>query len=327
MLRWSETLHGGHSHGGHSHGGHSHGAHPHGGGPATGSAAARHQKRLAWALALTAGYMVAEVAGALITGSLALLADAAHMLTDAGGLALALIAIRFSRREPTALKSYGFMRGEILAALLNAVVLLLLTAYILWEAYQRFLNPPEILGWPMLAVACVGLVVNLASMKLLSAGAEESLNVKAAYFEVFSDMLGSLGVILAAAIIMLTGWTLADPIVGAAIGLFIVPRTWRLMNQAVHILLEGVPAHVDLDDLRQALVAIDGVKEVSDLHVWTITSGVDAMSCHLVVTDMNDARRVLRTTRSMLKERHNIDHITVQIEDEDLHAEKTPTPF
>ncbi|GCC48893.1 hypothetical protein chiPu_0033041, partial [Chiloscyllium punctatum] len=163
------------------------------------------------------------------------------MATDAGGLGLALFAIHFAQKAATPQKTYGYLRTEILAALVNAVVLLLLTVYILYEAYQRFRSPPEILGGPMLAVAAVGLVVNLLSMKLLSVGSSESLNVQGAYFEVLSDMLGSLGVIAAALIIMYTGWTLADPIIGAGIGLFIVPRTWKLLSQAVHILMEGVP--------------------------------------------------------------------------------------
>lgn len=306
------------------HGGHSHSGL---GRPTSETAAGRHQKRLLYALVLTLTYMIAEVIGAVVTGSLALLADAAHMFTDAGGLALALVAISFSKREPTAQKSYGFMRGEILAALVNAVVLLLLTVYILWEAYKRFVDPPQVLGWPMLLVASIGLIVNLVSMKLLSAGADESLNVKGAYFEVLSDMLGSLGVIVAALIVMWTGWTLVDPIIGAAIGLFIVPRTWKLLSQAVHILLEGVPSEVNLEELKAALIAIPGVKDVSDLHVWTITSGVDAMSGHLVVNDLNDSRKILRAARQLMKERHNIDHITVQIEDEELRAEKGTMRF
>ena len=230
--------------------------------------------------------MAAEVIGGLLTNSLALLADAAHMLTDAGGLALALVAIRFSERPATPQKTYGYARFEILSALLNAVVLLLLTIYILYEAYGRFLEPLEILSGPMLAVAVVGLLVNFASMRLLAAGSSESLNVKGAYFEVLADMLGSLGVILAALIVMATGWAYADPLIGAGIGLFIVPRTWRLLSQAVHILLEGTPPEVDMSLLEQELLAIPGVRATHDLHVWTITSGLDAMSAHLVVADM-----------------------------------------
>ncbi|NGX97571.1 MAG: cation transporter, partial [Candidatus Afipia apatlaquensis] len=206
----------------------------HGGG-STGTAAAKHANRLRWALALTGTYMIAEVVGALVTGSLALLADAAHMLTDVGGLALALLAIRFAAREATPQLTYGYLRTEVLSALTNAVVLLLLTVYILYEAYQRFLAPPEILSGPMLIVAAIGLVVNLISMRLLAGGSAESLNVKGAYLEVLGDMLGSVGVIVAALIIMWTGWRLADPIMGAGIGLFIVPRTWTLLKQVTHI--------------------------------------------------------------------------------------------
>jgi cobalt-zinc-cadmium efflux system protein len=286
------------------------------------SAAGQHRGRLIWALVLTLAYMTAEVVGGLVTGSLALLADAAHMLTDAGGLVLALIAIRFAAREPTPQKTYGYLRAEILAALANAVVLLVLTVFILYEAYKRFFAPPEILSGPMLAVAAVGLAVNLISMKLLSAGSSESLNVRGAYFEVFADMLGSVGVIVAALVVMATGWSIVDPIVGAAIGLFIVPRTWRLLMQAVHILLEGVPSDIDLTRLEGALKAIGGVRAVHDLHVWTITSGMDSMSGHLVVDDMAQAAQILRAARAVLKDEFHLDHVTIQIEDEALRAEE-----
>lgn len=293
---------------------------------AVGSAAGRHRSRLAWALALTLTYMTAEVVGGVVTGSLALLADAAHMLTDAGGLALALFAIRFAQRPATPQKTYGYLRTEILAALLNAVVLLLLTVYILYEAYNRFISPPEVLGGPMLAVASIGLVVNLISMRLLARGSSESLNVQGAYFEVLSDMLGSLGVIVAALLVMWTGWTLADALIGAGIGLFIVPRTWRLLSKAVHILLEGVPAEVDLNLLERALSEIPGVTAVHELHVWTITSGLDSMSGHLVVGDMGDAPRILREARQLMRGRFGLVHVTVQVEDEALRAEETSLP-
>lgn len=266
--------------------------------------------------------MVAEVIGSVITGSLALLADAAHMLTDAGGLALALLAIRFAARPATPQKTYGYLRAEILSAQANAVVLLLVTLYILYEAYQRFVSPPEILGGPMLAVAVVGLFVNFASMWLLAGGASESLNVRGAYFEVLSDMLGSLGVIAAALIVMLTGWRLADPIIAAGIGLFIVPRTWNLLKQVTNILLEGTPPEVDVALLERKLLAIPGVQAVHELHVWTITSGLDSMSGHIVVADMAEARRVLRAARAILAEEFNIDHVTIQMEDEALRAEE-----
>ena len=249
------------------------------------TAGGRHKGLLAMALGLTTSFMLVEVVGGLWTGSLALLADAAHMLTDAGGLALALIAINFAERPATPQKTFGYARFEVLAALTNAVVLLVVAIYILIEAYDRFTNPPEILGTPMLVVAVLGLIVNLISMRLLMAGAEESLNMKGAYLEVMGDMLGSLGVIAAAGVVMWTGWSQADAIIGAGIGLFIVPRTWSLLKSAVHILMEGTPAEVDLKLLESKLLEIEGVEAAHDLHVWTITSGLDAMSGHLVITD------------------------------------------
>lgn len=294
--------------------------------PAAGSAGARHRRSLAVALGLTTTFLLVEVVGALISGSLALLADAAHMLTDAGGLALALFAIWFAARPPSSTKTYGYLRAEVLAALANAVVLLLLTVYILYEAYERFFIPPEVLSLPMLIVAAVGLVVNLISMRLLAAGAGESLNLKGAYFEVLADMLGSVAVIISAVIIMFTGWTLADPIAGAAIGLFIVPRTWNLLRGAVNILLEAVPVGFDLNRLEQTLLAIDGVTGVHDLHVWTITSGVDAMSGHLVVRDSTDEQTVLSSAREHLRERFSIDHITIQIETAATHQGEPDQP-
>jgi cobalt-zinc-cadmium efflux system protein len=285
-----------------------------------GTAAGRHVKRLGAALALTTGYMAVEVIGGLWTGSLALISDAAHMLTDAGGMALALLAIRFAQRPATPRKTYGYARTEILSALANATVLLLVTVYILYEAAQRLVNPPEVQSGPMLAVAVVGLGVNLLSMKLLAAGSSESLNLKGAYFEVLSDMLGSAGVIIAALIIMATGWRLADPIVGAGIGLFILPRTWALLKQAVHILMEGTPPHVDVGLLERQLLALPGVEAVHDLHVWTVTSGLDAMSCHLVVADLAAAKATLEQARHVMRAEFGLTHTTIQIEDHALRA-------
>jgi cobalt-zinc-cadmium efflux system protein len=272
---------------------------------------------------MTATYMIAEVIGGLVTGSLALLADAAHMLTDVGGLALALLAIRFAAREATPQRTFGYLRMEVLSALANAVVLLLLTVYILYEAYQRFLSPPEVLSGPMLIVAAIGLAVNLVSMWLLSSGSSESLNVKGAYFEVLSDMLGSIGVIVAALLMMWKGWVLADPIIGAGIGLFIVPRTWSLLSQVTHILMEGTPPNVDTAAIEKKLLAIPGTVAVHDLHVWTVTSGFDAMSCHLVVTDMSAGREALREARNLMKAEYGIEHTTIQIEDEAMRGEET----
>ena len=302
--------------------GHSHG-HAEGG---PGTAAGQHKERLKGALALTAGFMVVEAVGGLLTGSLALVADAAHMLTDAGGLALALIAIRFAERPATPRKTFGYVRLEILSALLNAVVLLLITIFILYEAVGRLIDPPPVMAGPMLAVALVGLAVNLASMKLLAAGSSESLNVKGAYFEVMSDMLGSLGVIVAALVVMFTGWRLADPIIGAGIGLFIVPRTWGLLRQAVHILMEGTPPEIDVSLLDAAIREVPGVRAVHDLHVWTLTSGLDALSAHVVVDDMAEARRVLAAVNALLASRFGLAHTTIQVEDQALRDAEAHRP-
>jgi len=265
-------------------------------------------------LGLTVGFLLVEVAGALWTGSLALLADAGHMLTDAGGLSLALFAAWLAARPPTPEKTYGYYRVEILAALVNAVVLLAMSAFILYEAYRRFLSPPPVLGGPMLAVAVVGLGVNLAGMWLLHRGAGESLNLKGAYLEVLSDALGSIGVIVAALIVLTAGWYLADPLIGAGIGLFILPRTWGLLRRAVNILLEGTPPHIDVTDVETAMTRVPGVRRVHDLHVWTLTSGKEAMSAHVVVDEIAAGDLIIRALHEMLHERFGIEHTTIQIE-------------
>jgi cobalt-zinc-cadmium efflux system protein len=284
------------------------------------TAAARSRGALIAALALTGGYMLVELAGAFLTGSLALFADAAHMLTDAGGLGLALFAIWIAARPPTPAKTYGYYRAEILAALVNSLVLLGVAALIVVEAWERLLHPRAVLGWPMLAIGALGLVVNLVGAWLLHRDAEHSLNVRAAYLEVLSDALSSLGVLLAAAMVVVTGWTAADPLVSAAIAVFIIPRTWRLLRQAVNVLLEGVPAHLDLAAIEEAITQVAGVVRVHDLHVWTLTSGRDAMSAHVVVRDVRESERLLEALHAVLHARFGIDHTTIQLETE-------PTPL
>lgn len=286
--------------------------------------AGRHTQALLWTLGLTGGFLLIEVAGGLLTGSLALLADAGHMLTDVGSLGLALFAIWIAARPPTPSKTYGYYRVEILAALVNAIVLLAISAFIQYEAYRRFLSPPPVLGGPMLAVAAAGLGVNLTGMWLLRRGAGESLNLRGAYLEVLSDALGSLGVIAAALIVLTTGWRLADPIIGAAIGVFILPRTWGLLRQAVNVLLEGTPPHVDLAQVERAMVAVPGVRHVHDLHVWTLTSGKYAMSGHVLVEDLADGNRIVSALHEVLHERFGIEHTTIQIESEPLVQIATP---
>ena len=278
------------------------------------SAAGKNKKRLAIVLALTTAYLVAEVIGGLLTHSLALLADAGHMLTDVAGLAFALLAIRFAERPATPERTYGYYRIEILAALVNAVVLIGISLYILYEAYERFRNPPEIQSGGMLAVALVGLVVNIAGIYLLKSASEESLNMKGAYFEVLSDMLTSIGVIAAGIIMLTTGWYYADPIISAGIGVFILPRTWMLLRDAVGVLLEGTPHDVNLAALRESIRTVEGVADVHDLHVWSLTSGMNAMSVHAVLADHSLHDEVLAAVQKKVTSEFKIAHATVQVE-------------
>lgn len=278
------------------------------------SAGYKNKKQLITVLSLTGSYLIAEVIGGIVTGSLALLADAAHMLTDVGGLALALFAINMTQRAATSKRTYGYYRAEILAALTNAVVLIGISLYILYEAYGRFKDPPEVSSTTMLLIASIGLAINIIGMFILRKGSKENLNMKGAYFEVLSDMLTSIGVIIAAIIMMTTGWWYADPIISAGIGLFILPRTWILLKEAVGVLLEGTPADVNVEELRTGITKIPGVKAVHDLHVWSLTSGYNAMSAHIVIEDgipYNDALQLINTT---VINNYKIKHTTIQIE-------------
>jgi cobalt-zinc-cadmium efflux system protein len=279
-----------------------------------GTIAGRNKGRLAVVLGLTAVYLVAEVVGGLLTGSLALLADAGHMMTDVAGLALALLAIWFGGRAATPERTYGYYRAEILAALANAVVLFGISFYILYEAYLRFLDPPKVASGGMLLVAAVGLAVNLAGMAILRSGAGESLNMKGAYFEVLSDMLTSIGVIAAGAIMWATGWYYADPLFSAGIGLFILPRTWKLLKDAVHVLLEGTPSDVNLAAVREAIGGAAGVAGVHDLHAWSLTSGSNALSAHVVLEDGAESGAVLAGVSRRIVEGFPIAHTTIQVE-------------
>jgi cobalt-zinc-cadmium efflux system protein len=292
------------------------------------TAAARSRGALVTTLGLTVAFMLVEFAAGLWTGSLALVADAGHMLTDAGALALALFASWVAARPPTPAKSYGYYRAEILAALVNAVVLLAVAGVVLYEAWRRILTPSAVLGVPMAAVAAAGLAVNVTGAWLLHRGARESLNVRAAYLEVVSDALSSLAVLVAAGVVIITGVTLADPLASAAIALLIVPRTWRLLRQAVNVLLEGTPAHLELTEIEAAMTQVAGVRRVHDLHVWTLTSGREAMSAHVVVADVRESERLLEALHALLHARFGIDHTTIQLETEPsplLHI-KGPNP-
>ncbi len=273
-----------------------------------------NRKRLAAVLALTVALLVVEAAAGFLTRSLALLADATHMLADVGALTLALVAMRFAERPATPQKTFGFYRVEILAACVNSAALTVLAGLILVEAWDRLRTPAPVKAVPMLIVAAAALAVNVGSMLLLRRGAEASLNVKGAYLEVFSDALMSLGVLAAGVTISLTGWYGADAVASAAIGLFILPRTWRLLKEAVEILLEGTPSQVSLVALRDALRAIPGVKDVHDLHVWALTSGVHAMSAHIVRADDAVHDDLLDRVRAAILLNFAIHHVTLQVE-------------
>lgn len=282
----------------------------------SGSAASEHKRPLLMAFALTGSYMVVEIVGGLVTGSLALLSDAAHMGTDVLGLGMALAAIQLTSRPANAQRTYGTYRLEVLAALANSVLLFGVAIYVLSEAYRRFREPSEVLGIPMLVVAVIGLLINLISFRLLTAGAKESLNVKGAFLEVLSDLLGSVGVIVAAIIVATTGWGYADPIIGAGIGLFILPRTYKLGAQAVRILIEAAPPGIDVQKVKDRLLALPGVAGVHDLHVWTLTSGMEAASGHVVVKEGADSQDVFNRVSGVLTEEYKVAHNTIQCEPE-----------
>lgn len=281
---------------------------------APGTAAGENKGRLKLVFGLTALYLVAEVVGGIVTGSLALLADAGHMLTDVAGLGFALLAIRFAEKPASPERTYGYYRAEILAALANAVVLIGISFYILFEAYRRFRDPPEVASGAMLIVGGIGLVVNIFGALILRRGAKASLNLKGAYFEVLSDLLTSIGVIVASIVMITTGWYYADPIISAGIGLFILPRTWALLKESTGVLLEGTPAEVDIAALRAAIAATPGAAGVHDLHVWSLTSGINAMSVHVVLKDGESYAAVLAEVHQKVVTDFPIAHATVQVE-------------
>jgi len=280
------------------------------------TAARRSRGRLLAALVLTGGVLVVEVAGAVWTRSLALAADAGHMLTDVGGLALALFATWAAARPPTPAKTFGYYRVEILAALVNAIALLGVAGWVLVEAYRRVLAPREVLAGPMIVIAVIGLAANAVAAWILHDHARHSLNVRAAYLEVLTDAVTSIGVLVAGAVIATTGWLVVDALVSAAIAIVIVPRTWRLLAQAVNVLLEGTPPHLALGEIEDAMVQVAGVRRVHDLHVWTLTSGRDAMSAHVVVGDPAESERLLDELHAVLHARFGIDHTTIQLDKE-----------
>ncbi|MCU1504856.1 MAG: cation transporter [Ilumatobacteraceae bacterium] len=290
---------------------HSHG-HVHGGGARAG---ARHAGKLRLSFILIVAFLVVQVVVGLATNSLALLSDAGHMATDALGMGMALAAISAANRETTAdHRTFGLYRLEILAALANAVLLFAVAGYVLIEAVRRFSDGPHIATTPVLVVGVLGLAVNVVSFVLLREGAKESLNLRGAYLEVVSDMLGSVGVIAAAIVMRITDWGWVDPVVGAAIGLFILPRAWRLGRDALRVLVQAAPEGIEIGELRDALLAQPGVAGVHDLHVWTLTSEMDVLTAHLVVAGGHTTQAVLDGARTLLQDRFGLAHATLQVE-------------
>ncbi|MEU1542203.1 MULTISPECIES: cation diffusion facilitator family transporter [Streptomycetaceae] len=300
--------------------GHAHGhGHPHGPGTApTGTAAAAYRGRLRMALGITLLILVAEVAGSALTGSLALLADAGHMATDAAGLAMALVAIHFANRPPSERRTFGLARAEILSAVANAVLLFGVGAFIFYEAVRRLITPAEVEGGLTVVFGAIGLVANSVSLLLLMRGQRESLNVRGAFLEVMADALGSLAVVVAALVILVTGWQRADAVASILIGLMIVPRTWKLLREAIDVLLEAAPKDVDMADVRAHILALPGVAGLHDLHVWTITSGMPVLSAHVVVSrDVLDAvghEKMLHDLQGCLGTHFDVEHCTFQLE-------------
>lgn len=298
---------------GHDDGGHA--GHNHGAGAST--------KRLAIALSLTTVFLVAELVGAFVFDSLALLSDAAHMFTDSAALAIALAAVKIGQRPPDDKRTFGYRRFEILAAAFNAILLFAVAGYVLFEGITRFFDPRPVESVGMLIVATIGLVVNLISMRVLAGGKDDSLNVKGAYLEVWADMLGSLGVIAAAVAIYLTGYNWIDPIVAIAIGLWVLPRTWSLLRDTTHILLQGVPRGFDLNSIRAAMGEVAGVTGVHDLHLWSVAGDDASLTAHVAVADGRDAEVTRRAVTEMLEARFDIHHATIQTETEPCGDEES----
>jgi cobalt-zinc-cadmium efflux system protein len=293
---------------------HDHAHHAHG--PPRGIDRPAQRRRLAISLALAASYMVAEVVGGLFTGSLALLADAGHMLSDVAALTLSLFALWLAERPAPVARTFGWRRFEILAALANGVALVVVAIFIVVEAFERMQAPTEVLGLPMLLIATGGLAVNLAALAVLHGGRKESLNIRGAWLHVVGDALGSVGAIVAGGLIWAFGWRIADPIASVVIAVLVLYASWALLRETVDVLLEAAPAHLDVDDVRNALLDARGVATVHDLHIWTITSGMVSLSCHVLLAPDAGDDHVLPSLQALLRERFDIHHVTIQVEPE-----------
>jgi cobalt-zinc-cadmium efflux system protein len=278
------------------------------------SAAAQHRGRLVAVFGITVAILLVEVIGGIVSGSLALLADAGHALTDVAGIGLALGAIWFAARPSSAGRTFGFYRAEILVAVINGVLLFGVAGLVLVEAWRRFASPPEVEGGVMIAAAAVGLAGNLVSVWLLREGQSRSLTMRGAYLEVMGDVLGSLAVLVAAGVLAITGWPYADPIASVLVGLLILPRTWRLLREAVDVLMEATPRGIDLDEVRRHITETPGVADAHDLHAWTITNGLNVVSAHVVLGEGADSGIVLDRLMECLRGDFDIEHSTFQLE-------------
>ncbi|HKX88230.1 MAG TPA: cation diffusion facilitator family transporter [Sphingopyxis sp.] len=276
--------------------------------------AGANARMLGWALALTATFLIVEVAGGLYFNSLALLSDAGHMLTDVAALAIALLAIRLGAKPPDDRRTFGYRRVEILAAVFNALMLFAIAIYVFVEAIARFRDPQPVQSWGMMVVAAVGLLVNLIAMRMLVAGKEASFNVKGAYLEVWADMIGSVGVIVGAVLIRFTGWTWVDPVVAVLIGLWVLPRTWILLRGTVNVLLEGVPDGIDLGEVRDTVRGVPGIVKLRQLHLWSISNGQNRATVHAVASPESDIGGLQREIAERLHDRFDIADSTIQIE-------------
>ncbi|RRQ26197.1 cation transporter [Rhodococcus sp. Eu-32] len=282
------------------------------------SASGRHLGRLWIAVGLGAVTLVTQVVVGLYTSSLALLSDSAHVFTDVFGILMAIVAIKLAQRRTTRSdRTFGLYRAEVFAALFNALLLFGVAGWILFEAAQRISDPPEVPGVPVMIVAVLGLAMNVIAFMLLRSGAQESLNVRGAYLEVMADMLGSIGVLISGLVTVVFGWRYADPVIAVAIGLFVLPRAFSLGRHAVRILLQHAPAGIDVTAVENALSGVDGVDEVHDLHIWTLTSGMEVASAHLTITPGAQSPSVLATAQRILGEDYGLEHATLQVEPAD----------
>ncbi|MGD6802943.1 cation diffusion facilitator family transporter [Rossellomorea aquimaris] len=303
----------------HHHHGHAHG-HDHGHHHGHDHTREGNKKGLLIALIITTGIMVLEFFGGLITNSLALLSDSGHMLSDASSLALSLAAMWLAGRAASSAKTFGYYRFEILAALLNGVTLFLIAGFIVYEAYERLLDPPEVSSGTMMVIAFIGLLANLLSAwALIKQGdVKDNVNLRSAYLHVLGDALGSVGAIIAGAIMLWFDWYWADPLISVLVALLILKSAWGIITHTVHILMEGVPAGIDVQKVRRTLESIEGICNVHDLHIWTITSGMNSLSCHILIEDEEDDQEILQKAINLIEEEFHINHTTIQIERSEL---------